>query len=262
MESTVKDGKKQMINFINNDVISDLNQMSGLNDITVSEITFEKCYELTDSAQYDRKVTLTSEEIEKYSGVRSADNKEIENLLKIFRAIYSQRDKYGRECYHYIFGKNEIGFNFLLSEYYSTIIINGSNSNIYEYGVGSDYEHLYLNSMVLYEKLGDNYGKRSNSDNNINNEYTGSYDATLEYGSENVLICFSVDTMSRFFKAINNKNQGTVDEMLINGEIGFTTKGTKCNIIETGISRYKVLILDGPYKGNEVWVISESVNKK
>lgn len=61
--------------------------------------------------------------------------------------------------------------------------------------------------------------------------YTGSYDATLEYGSGSVLVCISEDAMSRYM-TLNNDNQGTIDEMQSSGEIGFTAKGTKCNIVK------------------------------
>lgn len=68
--------------------------------------------------------------------------------------------------------------------------------------------------------------------------------------------------MSRYMSALNNDNQGTIDEMQSSGEIGFTAKGTKCNIVERKVGKYQVKLLDGIYEGNTVWVISESVNEK
>ncbi len=96
----------------------------------------------------------------------------------------------------------------------------------------------------------------------VSNSYTGEYDARLEYGSGSVLVAISKDAMDRYLTAINNDNQGTIAEMENSGEIGWTEKGTKCNIVDRGIGTYKVKLLDGIYAGNTVYVISESVNEK
>lgn len=89
-----------------------------------------------------------------------------------------------------------------------------------------------------------------------------SYDATLEYGSGSVLVAVSKDAMDRYMSALANDNQGTIDELENEGQIGWTSKGTKCNIVDRGIGTYQVKLLDGLYAGNTVYVISESVNEK
>lgn len=95
----------------------------------------------------------------------------------------------------------------------------------------------------------------------VDNSYSGTYDATLEYGSSEVLICASEDAMERCMSAVNNGYQGTLDEMLESGEIAYTPKGTKCNIVDKKITKCKVKLLDGIYAGNTVWVVIESVQE-
>lgn len=62
--------------------------------------------------------------------------------------------------------------------------------------------------------------------------------------------------------ALNNGYQGTIDEMTANGEIAFTEKNTKCNIVDKKITKAKVKLLDGSYAGNTVWVIIESLQEE
>lgn len=261
LDSDIKKAKEKMNNFISDEVIADLNKTCGINDLTF-EIEFEDGYKLSDEAHLDCKVELISEDIERYSDLVISDKEKIEELLNIFRRIYAIRDDYEYEKTHFIFGENEIGFNFLFSDYFSTIIIEGCDGNVYEYGVDSDYEHLYLNSTVLYEKIEESYGKNYNASSDDNNEYIGSYDATLEYGSGSVLICVSEDAMDRYMTAINKGYQGTLDEMFSNGEIAYTEKNTKCNIIEKKLTRCQVKLLDGSYAGNTVWTIIEALQEK
>lgn len=127
------------------------------------------------------------------------------------------------------------------------------------------------NEFVLWKELentsstassaGSSSSKPS-SNSSSSSEYTGKYDATLKYGSGKVLVCISEDAMDRYFTALNKGYEGTIDELESTGQIGWTAKGTKCNIIDFGISRCQVKLLDGIYAGNTVWVITESVEKK
>lgn len=100
----------------------------------------------------------------------------------------------------------------------------------------------------------------SSSDSSGNSSLI-TYDATLEYGSGSVLICASEEAMSRYMTALDKGNQGTIDEMIANGEIAWTSKGTKCNIVNQKISKCQVKLLDGAYAGNTVWVVSESIKE-
>lgn len=119
------------------------------------------------------------------------------------------------------------------------------------------------NDDIVYVTWG--HTTKNHSNDSINNtEDLGekSYDAILKYGSGDVLICVSEDAMSRYMTALNKGDEGTIEEMQSNGEIGFTAEGTKCNIVERKATKYKVNLLDGAYAGNTVWVIIESVNEK
>ena len=98
--------------------------------------------------------------------------------------------------------------------------------------------------------------------NKSTDTYTGSYDAVLSYGSGSVIIFASEDAMDRYMSALVNGYQGTIDEMVANGDVGYTEKNTKCNIIEEHFTKAKVKLLDGAYEGNTVWVVIEAVQKK
>lgn len=108
---------------------------------------------------------------------------------------------------------------------------------------------------------GSNYSNLFGDDTTIANPYSGTYDATLKYGSGAVLICGSEDAMERYVSAVNNGNQGTIDEMLENGDVAYTHKGTKCNIIDKKLTKCKVKLLDGVYAENIVWVVAEAVQE-
>lgn len=153
------------------------------------------------------------------------------------------------------------------------MIVYDQEGNSYEYLTTSKpFECVKINGEYIYWK--DNSEKKStsssssssskpsSSSSSSSNEYTGKYDATLKYGSGKVLICISEEAMDRYFTALNKGYEGTIDELESTGQIGWTAKGTKCNIIDFGISRCKVKLLDGIYAGNTVWVITESVEKK
>ena len=89
-----------------------------------------------------------------------------------------------------------------------------------------------------------------------------SYDATLRYGNGSILICSSEDAMDKYMIALANGNQGTLDEMAANGEIAYTAKDTKCNIVNRKLTKCQVKLLDGIYAGNIVWVVIEAVQEK
>lgn len=92
--------------------------------------------------------------------------------------------------------------------------------------------------------------------------YSGSYDATLSYGGDSVLICASEDAMDRYMTALSKSDRDTINSMIMNGEIAFAENNTKCNIVQKKLSRAKVTLLDGVYEGNTVWVIIEALQEK
>lgn len=132
-------------------------------------------------------------------------------------------------------------------------------------------------SDSLWQQIADEYGI---SKNHVSKIYTDievlkswgqenaseqekiEYDAYLEYGDESVLIGSSKDSLRRYMEALVDGNDGTIDELEKRGEISYTTKGTKCNVIDRELTMCKVKILDGLYKGNTVWVLAESVKEK
>ena len=87
------------------------------------------------------------------------------------------------------------------------------------------------------------------------------YDAYWSYGSGSIPFWFSEDALERYISASVKNEQGTIDEMTASGEIGFTAKGTKCNIVKSGYTKVQVKLLDGTYAGSTVWVLAEAVQK-
>ena len=121
----------------------------------------------------------------------------------------------------------------------------------------------YQEMMDILDMMEEDVKKSKNSSTSVSgNTSTTTYDATLEYGSGDVLICSSEDAMDRYMTALAKDNQGTISEMIMNGEIGYTAKGTKCNIVKRAFTRAQVKILDGIYAGSTVWVVIESVKEK
>ncbi len=95
--------------------------------------------------------------------------------------------------------------------------------------------------------------------NSTDNSYTSSYDATLEYGSGGVLVAMTEFSIDRYLSAVNNGDQCTMEKMESNGEISWTAKGTKCNIVDRGIATCDVKLLDGIFAGYTLCVLTESV---
>lgn len=87
-------------------------------------------------------------------------------------------------------------------------------------------------------------------------------DATLDYEGGKALIAVSEDVMDRFFEALTNENEGTIEELYNGFKVAQVNPGTPVNIIEKKLTRAKVKILDGIYKDSEVWVLIESVKEK
>ena len=58
-----------------------------------------------------------------------------------------------------------------------------------------------------------------------------------------------------------NDNQGTIDEMIASGEVGYVDKGTKCNIVKQHITWGEVKILEDAYSGRTVCVALEAIQK-
>lgn len=88
------------------------------------------------------------------------------------------------------------------------------------------------------------------------------YDATLSYGSGDVIVASSIDNLDSYLSYLSKDDKDSIWAQLLNGEVAYVDSGTKVNILQNKIATTKVRILEGTYKGNEVWTVSEAVHKK
>lgn len=138
-----------------------------------------------------------------------------------------------------------------------------TSSNSSQKTIDSDYSSRSFSGSIKRQKPKSNGESSSSSGNNsFQNDTSISYDATLQYGSGAVVVFSSRDSMDRFTSAMLNDNQGTIDEMIASGEVGYVDKGTKCNIVEQHVTWGEVKILEGAYSGRTVCVASEAIQKK
>lgn len=148
-------------------------------------------------------------------------------------------------------------------------IYNKILSKINEYG---DQAEKYIDN--IYNEIKDEYGisyanvQTIFSDKDIINQVSKEslkqieYDATLEYNNGTSIIAIDEKALDEYMKAISDKNEKKMNEMVNNLQIGKVPINTHVNIIEKKISKAKVKILDGIYNGNEAWVLIESLNLK
>lgn len=160
------------------------------------------------------------------------------------------------------------------SSYDSSSTTNDNSDSYSSYSSSSSYGNYASDDSSAYSSSSDdidssssyssnNYSShRSNTYSSSSDSTVTSYDAKLEYGSGSVLVAISKDAMDRYMAALVRDNQGTIDELENEGQIGWTPKGTKCNIVDRGITKCQVKLLDGLYAGNTVYVLIESVNEK
>ena len=88
------------------------------------------------------------------------------------------------------------------------------------------------------------------------------YDATLSYGTGDVIVANSVDNLDSYLSYLSKDDKDSIWAQLLNGDVAYVESGTKVNIIQNKFATTKVRILEGTYKGNEVWTICEAVHKK
>ena len=88
------------------------------------------------------------------------------------------------------------------------------------------------------------------------------YDATLSYGTGDVIVASSVDNLDSYLSYLSKDDKDSIWAQLLNGDVAYVESGTKVNIIQNKFATTKVRILEGTYKGNEVWTICEAVHKK
>lgn len=202
------------------------------------------------------KLSFTSDEIDDYYtvGKRQDELKDLAKVLNNLKSAYYENPKY-----EYTNNKGTVILkisNGVSDEF--TVTTKAGREYNFSYYV--NYDNIEVDGDLVYiEKArNDNYSTSSST-----NSYSGSYDAKLKYsGTEGVLICTSENAMERFMSAVNNGNEGTLQELFANGQCAYTEQGTKCNIIDKKITKCKVKLLDGSYAGNTVWVVIEAVQEK
>lgn len=88
------------------------------------------------------------------------------------------------------------------------------------------------------------------------------YDATLSYGTGDVIVANSVDNLDSYLSYLSKDDKDSIWAQLLNGDVAYVESGTKVNIIQNKFATTKVRILEGTCKGSEVWTICEAVHKK
>lgn len=240
-----------------NEYLQGLRDASGLQDLEI-ELNVVYDYEY----DYDKEnkellaeghLTFTSDEIDSYY---TTENKK-ESARQLAQVLNKLKDAYYQEP-RYVYSNNK-GKVFLdiTNGVSDEFHVKTSAGKDYEFSYYVNYDEIEIDGELVYMDKARNEEYAS-----IPNSYTGAYDAKLSYGSSSVLICSSEDAMDRYMTALNNGNQGTIDEMTTNGEIAFTEKNTKCNIVDKKITKAKVKLLDGSYAGNTVWIIIESLQEE
>ena len=77
-----------------------------------------------------------------------------------------------------------------------------------------------------------------------------------------MIVASSIDNLDSYLSYLSKDDKDSIWAQLLNGEVAYVDSGTKVNILQNKIATTKVRILEGTYKGNEVWTVSEAVHKK
>lgn len=240
--------------------IKELREKSGLSDLEVDlKINYNHEYDYDKKSKTlhaEGKLSFLSDEIDNYYtvGKRQEELRDLAKILNNLKSAYYENPKYE---YTNNKGKVILKISNGVSDEFTVTTKAGREYNFSYY---VNYDNIEVDGDLVYiEKArNDNYSTSSST-----SSYSGSYDAKLKYsGTEGVLICTSENAMERFMTAVNNGNEGTLEELFVNGQCAYTEQGTKCNIIDKKITKCKVKLLDGSYAGNTVWVVIEAVQEK
>lgn len=234
-----------------------LRDACGLQDLDI-QLKIVYYYEY----DYDKKnkelsaeghLTFISDEIDNYYTTenKAESAKQLAQVLNKLKNAYYQEPRYV-----YSNNKGKVFLN-ITNGVSDEFHVKTSSGKDYEFSYYVNYDEIEIDGELIYMNKARNEEYASTP-----NSYTGTYDAKLSYGSSPVLICSSEDAMDRYMTAVNNGNQDTIDEMTTNGEIAFTEKNTKCNIVDKKITKAKVKLLDGSYAGNTVWVVIEALQEE
>jgi hypothetical protein len=174
----------------------------------------------------------TAEKEERFSKLTLEDKKEIYKFIKSRYKYYDKKD-----------GGNT-------GDKYSDIIWKEASE---KYNLAEHYiTEIWLDTDVYTAFAQDN--EPGSDENGVE-----VYDAVLDFDNGNALIAIDEETLDRFMDALVRGEVGTINELYENHKVAEVPKGTKVNIIERKLTRAKVRILDDIYKGNEVWVLIESI---
>lgn len=257
-EALAKYAEEQFMANDYEEYVNNLREQTGLGDLDIElrvVYDYEHYYDKkTKELLAEGRLTFISDEIDKYytTEYNTDSSNKLARVLNNIKRVY-----YEEPIYTYTSSKGTVKLeitNGLVDE----IHVRTSSGRDYELSYYVDYDTVEIDGEWVYSQEVRNEYNASNSSSG----YSGSYDAKLSYGSGSVLICSSEDAMDRYMTALNNGYQGTIDEMTANGEIAFTEKNTKCNIVDKKITKAKVKLLDGSYAGNTVWVIIESLQEE
>ncbi len=240
--------------------INDLREKSGLSDLEIDlkvNYNYEYDYNKESKTLYaECKLSFTSDEIDDYYtvGKRQDELKELAKVLNNLKSAYYENPKY-----EYTNNKGTVVLK-ISNGVSDEFTVTTKTGREYKFSYYVNYDNIEVDGDLVYIEKARNENYSTSS---APNSYSGSYDAKLKYsGTEGVLICTSENAMERFMTAVNNGNEGTLEELFANGQCAYTEQGTKCNIIDKKITKCKVKLLDGSYAGNTVWVVIESVQEK
>ena len=256
-EALAKFGEEQ---FMANDAeqyIQGLRDACGLSDLDIVpsvSYSYEYDYDKDTKKLYaECHLSFTSDEIDNYYTTeynKPSSDKLAEVLGRLKNAYYEE------PTYTYTNEKGTVVLK-ITNGVSDVFYVRTSSGREYSFDYYVDFDKVEIDGEWVYHKE-----VRNDYASTATNSYTGTYDAKLKYGSGSVLICASEDAMERYMTALNNGYQGTIDEMITNGEIAYTEQNTKCNIVDKKITKAQVKLLDGSYAGNTVWVIIESLQEE
>ena len=240
--------------------IKNLREKSGLSDLEIDlDVNYNYKYDYDKESKTlcaEGKLSFTSDEIDNYYtvGERQDELKELAKVLNKLKAAYYENPKY-----EYTNNKGTVILK-ISNGVSDQFDVKTTSGRVYNFSYYVGYDNIEVDGELVYIKENAEYTPSSSTSNN---SYTGAYDAKLKYsGTEGVLICTSENAMERFMTAVNNGNEGTLEELFVNGQCAYTEQGTKCNIIDKKITKCKVKLLEGSYAGNTVWVVIEAVQEK
>lgn len=247
-------GQKEFVEKDMDNMIAAVKEKCDISEIS-AELVMDEDYYDSDYKKKDRTlyvggdIVFTCSDIDQF--LSAEKNSDDANKLQSY--MHSMR--YAFKDYHFTEYSGLYGKVHLILNYDEMKVISPSGHTFtYTYTYNNETQTIYIDEKEVYH-----YTKKSKQDDT---GYSGSYDATLSYDNGDSLICKSDDILERYMSALVQNNQGTIDELVNSGDVTTVPKGTKCNIVQSGLTKCQVKILEGSHTGETVWVLVESVHKK